>query len=498
MSIVEVKNLTWAQRRIKQDEIDRYLVNGKDFIPHDEIYRILAKHRSPDLGRVKDILQKSLAIEDLSPEETAILLQVHEPDILAEMKRVAFEVKKKVYDNRIVTFAPLYLGNYCVNNCVYCGFKTDNCHAKRTVLGQSEILKEVEALAGRIGHRRLIVVYGEHPKNDVDYIVSSIKDIYSVKVMVKGHEARIRRVNVNAPPFEIADLKKIRDVGIGTYQVFQETYHRPTYESAHPQNTIKGNYRWRLYAMHRALEAGIDDVGIGALFGLYDWKFEVMGLVYHALELDKRFGIGPHTVSFPRLEPALNARQDMLEQYRVADEEFKKLILVLRLAIPHTGMIITARENAQMRREAVALGVTQTDASSTIDLGGYHAPKDGQREETQQFILGDTRNLDEVIREFINMGHITSFCTAGYRCGRTGKCIMELLRSGQEGKFCKLNAVLTFKEWIDDFASDETKSLAQPLLDKEIQEVRLTNPKIFPYFMQLYHRIENGERDLYL
>jgi 2-iminoacetate synthase len=250
--------------------------------------------------------------------------------------------------------------------------------------------------------------------------------------------------------------------------------------------------------MHRALEAGIDDVGIGALFGLYDWKFEVMGLVYHALELEKRFGVGPHTVSFPRMEPALNAVDDQFEQYRVSDEDFKKIILVLRLAMPYAGMIITARETAVMRRQAIELGVTQTDASSNIDLGGYHTPKMRQDEETQQFILGDTRSLDEVIREFIDMGHITSFCTAGYRCGRTGECIMELLRSGQEGKFCKLNAILTFKEWVDDFASDETKRLAKPLIEREIAEVRQTNPSIFDLFMNYYHRIESGERDLYL
>ena len=226
------------------------------------------------------------------------------------MRAAAFQVKKKVYDNRIVTFAPLYLGSYCVNNCEYCGFKTANQDAARKVLTKEEIRKEVETLAGKIGHKRLIVVYGEHPKNDVDYIVSSIKEIYSVKVNVKGHESCIRRVNVNAPPFCIDDLKKIHDAGIGTYQVFQETYHLPTYQKVHPANTIKGHYRWRLYAMHRALEAGIDDVGIGALFGLYDWKFEVMGLIHHALELERCFGVGPHTISFPRLEPALNVTVD--------------------------------------------------------------------------------------------------------------------------------------------------------------------------------------------
>jgi len=498
MTLAQAGIKAWQDARIKTEEIDKYLVDGKDFIPQEKIPVLLERFKSPDPVYIRDILSKSLAVKSLSPEETAALIQVTDQDLLEEMRAAAFQVKKNVYDNRIVTFAPLYLGSYCVNNCAYCGFKTDNPQARRKVLTTEEIRREVEALAGKIGHKRLIVVYGEHPRNDVDYIVSSIKEIYNVKVKVKGHESCIRRVNVNAPPFSIDDLRKIHEAGIGTYQVFQETYHLPTYQKVHPSNTIKGHYRWRLYAMHRAMEAGIDDVGIGVLFGLYDWKFEVLGLIYHALELERCFGVGPHTISFPRLEPALNVALQQFAPYRVSDEEFKKLILVLRLAAPYTGMIITARESAQMRHEAVALGVTQTDASSNIDLGGYDSAKKNQDEETQQFILGDTRSLDEVIRKFIEMGHITSFCTAGYRCGRTGECIMDLLRSGQEGKFCKLNAVLTFKEWVDDFAGEETQRLAQPLIDQEIAEIRKTNPGVFDLFMEYYRRIEAGERDLYL
>ncbi len=494
----EVKQPTWLEQRICQDEIDKYLVGGRDFIPQDEIPLILGRHKDPDPQQVRDILAKSLAIQNLSPAETAVLLNVEDPQLLQEMKQTALKVKLKVYDNRIVTFAPLYLGNYCVNNCSYCGFKSENETAERKVLAPWEIVKEVEALAGKIGHKRLIVVYGEHPRNDVDFIVSSIKTIYNVKPKVNGHESYIRRVNVNAPPFSIVDLKKIRDAGIGTYQVFQETYHLPTYRDVHPLNTIKGHYRWRLYAMHRALEAGIDDVGIGALFGLADWRFDVMGLVYHSLELESRFGIGPHTVSFPRLEPALNTNADQFSKHRVSDEDFKKLILVLRLAIPHAGMIITARENAAMRREAIEMGITQTDASSNIGLGGYQKTASLQDEKTQQFLLGDTRSLEDVIAEFARMGYITSFCTAGYRCGRTGECIMELLRNGQEGKFCKLNAVLTFKEWVDDFAGEETRKLSIPIIEREIAQIRQTNPQTFDLFMNYYRRIEAGERDLYL
>lgn len=484
--------------RIKQDEIDKYLDHGKDFIKEDEINACLKKNFEPDAHQVKDILKKSLSIKTLSVEETACLLNVNDPDLLLEMKKTALEVKQKVYDHRIVTFAPLYLGNFCVNKCLYCGFKSDNTDISRRVLSMEEIKKEVEALAGAIGHKRLVVVYGEHPKNDIDYIIESIKTIYGVSVPTKHGVGNIRRVNVNAPPFSIKDLIKLRDVGLGTYQVFQETYHHDTYRKVHPSQTIKGNYAWRLYCMHRALEAGIDDVGIGVLFGLYDWKFEVLGLLVHAIELEKKFGVGPHTISFPRLEPAHNVELDQFARYHVSDEDFKKVIMILRLSVPHVGLIVTARESEQMRREVLELGITQTDASSRIGVGAYDAPGEKQRTEKQQFILGDTRSLDEVIREFAKRGLITSFCTAGYRCGRTGKCIMDLLRDGTEGKFCKLNAILTFREWLDDFASEETKKVAEPVLAKEIEEVKQNMPKLYPKLMEYYERIKLGERDLYL
>ena len=491
------ENTSWVDRRIKEDEITKYLEGGKDFIRDEEIEEKLRCNLNPDPAKVKDILSKSLSIQSLSPDEVAVLLHVTDKELLSRMKDVALKIKKKVYDNRIVTFAPLYMGNYCVNNCAYCGFKSENVDAVRKVLSLDEIKRETEVLAGKIGHKRLIVVYGEHPKNDIDFILSSIKTIYDVKVKTKNGFGAIRRVNVNAPSFPIDDLKKLHETGIGTYQVFQETYHHQTYTKAHPKGTIKGNYQWRLYCMHRAFEAGIDDVGIGALFGLYDWRFEVMGLVYHSLELEKKFGIGPHTVSFPRLEPAMNTSLDEFLPYKVPDEDFMKIILVLRLAIPFTGMIITARENAQIRRDAFSLGVTQTDASTKIGIGGYSDGKNKQSEEKQQFILGDTRSLDEVIREYARMGCITSFCTAGYRCGRTGKCIMNLLKSGQEGVFCKLNAILTYREWLDDFASDKTKEVGERVIEKELNEVKEKIPELYPKLMAQYQKIQEGARDLY-
>jgi 2-iminoacetate synthase len=298
----------WHNKRIKPEEINKYLsASGKDFIDDDLIIRTLENNKNPDKKRIHDILSKSMTIETLTLDETAALLNVSDKDILEEMREAALKVKLKVYDNRIVTFAPLYLGNECINNCLYCGFKKDNESANRRVLSMEEIRREVEILAGQIGHKRLIVVYGEHPKTGIDYMVDSLKNIYDVKVKTRKGFGQIRRVNVNAAPMQVEELRKLRDAGIGTYQVFQETYHHETYRKLHPKGTIKGNYAWRLYAMHRAFEAGIDDVGIGSLFGLYDWRFEVMGLVAHSRELETRFGIGPHTISFPRMEPADNA-----------------------------------------------------------------------------------------------------------------------------------------------------------------------------------------------
>jgi len=492
MSAVDVQE--WQKTRIREDQIARYCA-GDDFIPDGEIRHLLAGAR-PDPGRVREILAKSRAIQTLSLEETAALCAVRDPDLRAEMEEAAAQVKKKVYDNRIVTFAPLYLSNLCVNACAYCGFRRDNPSVSRRHLSVDEVRRETEVLAGTIGHKRLIVVYGEHPSSGIDYMVQTIRVIYGVKTPTRRGWGQIRRVNVNAPPLPVEELKELAEVGVGTYQVFQETYDRAVYARLHPAGTIKSHFRWRLYTMHRALEAGIDDVGLGALFGLSDWRFEVMGLVCHAKELERVFGIGPHTISFPRIEPAVNTPLASSPPSPVSDDEFRLLVTVLRLAVPYTGMILTARENAQVRRAVLPLGCTQTDASSRIGIGGYADAQTGQ-DERQQFFLGDTRSLDEVVRELAEMGYITSFCTAGYRCGRTGKCIMDLLRSGAEGRFCKLNAVLTFREWLDDFASEETKKAGEKVIQAELAEIREKMPSSYPKLMEYYRRIEDGERDLF-
>ena len=430
---------------IKKREIDKYLLNKKPFINATEINKKLAANKKNDLTRLNEILQKSLAIETLSPDETAFLLNISNKDYWQKIFETAAAVKKKVYDNRIVTFAPLYCSNLCVNNCMYCGFRNSNEAVVRKRLRLEEIRREVLWIVGKLGHKRLISVYGEHPSTGIDYICESLRTIYSATVKTKKGYIGIRRVNVNAAPMSIADLKKLHKAGIGTYQVFQETYHPATYSKVHPAFTIKGNYLWRLYCMHRAMEAGIDDVGIGVLFGLYDWKFEVMGILYHAIELEKRFGIGPHTVSFPRLKPAFNTPFSKGTKYQVSDDDLKKLVAVIRLAVPYTGMILTAREPEEVRSKLWQVGITQMDAGTKIGVGDYSDEHDLRSRDKEQFSIGDTRSLDEVIGDLAGRGMITSFCTAGYRCGRTGKNIMQLLRTGQEGKFCKINDILTYK-----------------------------------------------------
>lgn len=497
MSVREQTAQEWIEGRIDRAEVRRYMEGGRHFIDGAAIGRALERSGTPDAEKIREILAKSMEIETLSLDETAALLHVGDPALMEEMRECALRVKLKVYDNRIVTFAPLYTGNRCVNDCLYCGFRCGNASAERRVLSMDEIRREAGILAGDIGHKRLIAVYGEHPETGVDYIVDSLKAIYGVRVKARHGYGQIRRVNVNAAPMRIDELKRIREAGIGTYQVFQETYHEETYRRLHPRHTLKADYLWRLYAMHRAFEAGIDDVGIGALFGLYDWRFEVLALVSHARELERRFGIGPHTVSFPRLEPAGGAPYSTDSPYLVGDDDFRHLMVAIRLAIPYAGMIITARESAGMRHSAFRYGCTQTDASSRIGVGGYSEGPGEQEGRRQQFILGDTRSLDEVIRDYADMDCITSFCTAGYRCGRTGECIMTLLKKGEEGVFCKLNAILTYREWLDDFASPETREAGERVVTRELKEVGERYPKLYPKLLAKYERVRQGERDLW-
>ena len=494
----------YVEHFIVQSEIDKYLPGGKHFIDDALIMRTLADAdaRPVDPARVREILAKSHdTCETLSIEEVATLMRVEDPGLFEEMRETADRIKKKVYDNRIVTFAPLYVANPCVNGCRYCGFREGNSQQKRRVLTMDELREEVDVLAGRIGHKRIIAVYGEHPSTSTAYIAETIETVYGrqVKAPRTGAPVGIRRVNVNAAPLPVDDLRVLHEVGIGTFQVFQETYNRKLYEQMHPQWSVKGNYDWRTTCFHRCMEAGVDDVGLGVLYGLCDWRYELLATVLHARDLERWFNIGPHTLSFPRLEPASGTKVPEESPWLIDDATFARIIVLARLAIPYTGIIITARESPESRNRVLDHGMTQLDCSSNIAIKGYSDfdSESHQEKDRQQFMLGDTRSLDEMVRYLASRGTITSFCTAGYRCGRTGGCIMDALKTGREGKFCKINAVLTFREWLDDFASDETRAIGEALIQKELAGIKEWLPKFYPTVLKQYEATCNGKRDLF-
>ncbi len=360
---------------------------ASNFIDDCQIHGLLAR-KEPDGAELQAVLDRSLAKQPLTLQETATLLAATSPESQERIFEAARALKREVYGSRIVLFAPLYLGNECVNDCRYCAFRRSNPNAVRRTLSTGELRAQVEALVG-VGHKRLILVCGEHPSYDAGYLAEAVRTIYDVKV---GH-GEIRRVNINAAPLDEAGYRRLAEAGIGTYQIFQETYHASTYRRVHPHKTRKADFAYRLDGLDRAMRAGCDDVGIGVLFGLYDWRFEVLGLVAHASHLMDRFGVGCHTVSFPRLRPAQGVVID--EQHRVDDEDLKRLVAVLRLAVPYAGLILTAREEPALRREVIDLGVSQIDAGSRIELGGYTDAAARQALEREQFSLGDTRSLDE-------------------------------------------------------------------------------------------------------
>jgi len=438
--------------------------DAADFINDDRLNALT--HTKEDAAAVRDVIAKSLAKQPLSVEETATLLAAESPELREEIFAAARQLKRDVYGNRIVLFAPLYIGNDCVNDCQYCGFKRSNKDAIRRTLERDEIRQQVRMMEAA-GHKRLIAVFGEHPRYDAEYIADCVREIYATKVPEKHGE--IRRVNINAAPMDSEGYRILKQAHIGTFQIFQETYHHATYAAMHPAGTRKANYLWRLDGPGRAIDVGQDDVGIGALFGLYDWKFEVLGLVSHALHLQQRHGCGPHTISFPRLQPAAGVS---LGGYTfVDDENFKRLIAVLRLAVPYTGLICTARENGQLRREVMEFGVSQIDAGSRIEIGGYTLAGDSQVMEREQFALGDIRPLDDVLRELLLDGYIPSFCTACYRLGRTGEHFMEFAIPGFIKRFCTPNALTTLVEYLADYASPETQAAGENLVAGELSKL---------------------------
>lgn len=458
----------------------------KPFIDPDEIWNLI-NNTTSERERVRSIIAKSLDKKRLTLEETAVLVNATDPAMIEEIKEGARELKKRVYGNRIVLFAPLYVGNHCSNNCRYCGFRSSNKEAQRMTLSDEEIVREVEALEDN-GQKRLILVYGEHRDYSPEFIAHTARTVYSVK---KGN-GEIRRVNINAAPLDIEGFRTVGQAGIGTYQIFQETYHPEAYKWYHLSGK-KADYEWRLTGLDRAQEAGIDDVGIGVLFGLYDWRFEVLGLVRHTNHLEACYNVGPHTISFPRIKDA--AALDLDDRYQVSDDDFKKLVAILRLAVPYTGLILTAREAHDVRREVIQYGVSQIDGGTKIELGSYSDIKNNdQNLNREQFRINDERSLAEVIDELLDDDFLPSFCTACYRLGRTGEHFMEFSVPGFIKRYCSPNAALTLAEYIEDYAGPALAEKGWKAIERNLATI---DEKIVEELKERLQRIRNGERDLY-
>jgi len=457
----------------------------KSFVDENLIEKLL-KEAKPDKRQIQDIVQKSISKRRLTLQETAMLLNAEE-DLLEELFSSANKVKEAIYGNRLVIFAPLYISNYCQNECLYCAFRKSNENIKRANLTLAQIKAEAEAIL-KTGQKRILLVAGEdNSKDELQYIFDAIKTVYSAR----DGKNNIRRLNVNIAPLEVEAFKALKKTGIGTFQLFQETYHLETYKKMHPAGP-KADYLYRLFTMDRAFEAGIDDVGIGILFGLYDYKFEVLAMMMHIEHLEKKFGLGPHTISVPRIEPATGSPISENPPYRVSDLDFKKILAVLRLSVPYTGIILSTRETPEIRRAAFSLGISQISAASRTNPGGY---TEGADDEQGQFSLGDHRPLDEVIYDICKLGHIPSFCTSCYRLGRTGLDFMELAKPGEIKNKCLPNALLTFKEYLIDYASPRVIEIGNKLIKKSLAEI--PNEETKKFTEHGLSEIEAGKRDIY-
>lgn len=461
----------------------------RSFIDEKIILSTLKESESASPKTIEKVIQKALKLKGLSLAETAVLLQIKSPALLKKLFRAARQVKEEIYGKRLVLFAPLYITNYCVNNCAYCGFRSGNKKLIRRRLSIQEITDEVKLLEAE-GHKRLLLVAGEDPlAAKISFLEKVIPAVYKTKI----GRGEIRRVNINVAPMSTKEFRRLKATDIGTYQLFQETYHRQTYRQMHPSGP-KANYEFRLTGMHRAMEAGISDVGVGVLFGLFDYKFEVLALLQHAQELEKKFGAGPHTISVPRLEPALNSLPAARPPHPVPDADFKKIVAVLRLAVPYTGLILSTRESAKMRDEVFGLGISQISAGSSTTPGGYSA-RTKNSIISEQFSLHDSRSLLEVIKDISRMGYSPSFCTACYRLGRVGKDFMDLAKPGLIRNFCLPNSLLTFKEYLLDYGDKEAKVLGQDIVRKHLKSV--SNSATRNKAEQKLKEIKQGKRDLY-
>lgn len=468
---------------------DNEKYNALDFIKDNEINSLIAKGKElvSDKELVREIIEKSKSAEGLTPEETAVLINLEDKELIEEMFKAARQVKEKLYGKRLVVFAPLYVSNYCVNNCTYCGYKHCNDELKRKKLNKEQLIEEVKVLES-LGHKRIALEAGEDPVNaPLDYILDCIKSIYSIKF----DNGSIRRINVNIAATTVENYKRLKDAEIGTYILFQETYHKPTYERLHVSGP-KHNYNYHTTAMHRAREAGIDDIGMGVLYGLYDYKYETLAMLIHAMDLEETTGVGPHTLSVPRIRPAENVSLENYP-YLVDDEDFKKIVAILRLAVPYAGLILSTREEPGLRDEIIALGVSQVSTGSCTGVGGYSEAY-SDPEEKPQFEVGDHRSPVEMIESLMEAGYIPSYCTACYREGRTGERFMDIVKSGELYKICEANALITLKEFIDDYGTDRTREIGDKLIKKSINEI--DNESFRKSVEEKINKISNGTRDL--
>ena len=461
---------------------------AEEFISHQEILDTLehAQKNKNNVEVVDKILEKARLKKGLNHREAAVLLDCDIPEKVEEIYALAREIKQDYYGNRIVLFAPLYVSNYCVNGCVYCPYHLKNKHIPRKKLTQEEIRHEVEALQD-MGHKRLAIESGEDPVNNpIEYILDSIKTIYDVK----HKNGSIRRVNVNIAATTVENYKKLHDAGIGTYILFQETYHKESYEKLHPTGP-KHNYAYHTEAMDRAMEAGIDDVSLGVLFGLELYRYEFAGLLMHAEHLEAAFGVGPHAISVPRIKHADDIDPNAFDN-GIDDDVFAKIVACIRIATPYTGMIISTRESKECRERLLSLGVSQISGGSKTSVGGYFKPMPDS-EDSAQFDVSDRRPLDEVIKWLMELGYLPSFCTSCYRQGRTGDRFMEICKSQQIHNFCQPNAIMTLKEYLEDYASDETRAIGEKLILKEVELIE--NEKIRQTVKENLKKIEQGQRD---
>lgn len=462
-------------------------LKAEEFINHQEILDTLEKaSRTYPSDHYRAILEKARRYEGLSYQEAADLIHMKDPDLWQEVFELASQIKHHFYGRRIVMFAPLYLSNYCINGCVYCPYHKKNTHIPRKKLTMEQVRRETLALMD-MGHKRLALEMGEDPiNNPIEYLLDCIKEIY----LIKHDNGEIRRVNVNVAATTVEDYRRLHEAGIGTYILFQETYHKDNYEALHPTGP-KHNYAWHTEAMDRAMQGGIDDVGLGVLFGLNNYDYELVGLLMHAEHLEAVHGVGPHTISVPRICPADDIDPASFKD-ALSDELFEKIVALLRISVPYTGLIVSTRESQASREKALKVGVSQISGASKTSVGGY-TEEELPDESSAQFDLSDQRSLDEIVHWLLELDHIPSFCTACYREGRTGDRFMHLVKTGQIGNICQPNALMTLKEYLEDYASPETKALGEKLIEKELE--RITHPKVKQTATEYIANIHSGQRD---